>query len=161
LTDLQRQSLRYEDEESQRLGLTLLHLLKAEPHESQPLGDAWEGFMQALASSGDLLMSLTYAVSHTLAEDLYDLSLLGVESVYGGFLKYLELEEPPVLTVTTTLISEGLLATVLDKTLLYCQKEGSQTSTEAAKLLLTLSLEAPTTDARIHTKLSHAVLILG
>jgi len=160
LTDLQRQSLRYDDEESQRLGLTLLHLLKTKPHESQPLGDAWDGFMQVLASSGDLLTSLTYAVSHPLAEDLYDLSLRGVESVYGGFLKHLELEEPPVLTMITALISEGLLATVLDKTLLYCQEEGSQTSTKAAKLLLSLSLEAPTTNARIRTELSHAVLIL-
>jgi len=137
----------------------LLHLLKAEPHVGQQLDDTWDGSMQALASSGDLLTSLTYAVSHPLAEDLCDLSLQGVESVYGGFLNYLE-PEPLVLTVITTLISEGLLATALDKTLLYCQKEGSQTSMKASKLLLTLSLEAPTTDARIRAELSHAVLIL-
>jgi len=115
LTDLQRRSLRYDDEESQRLGLTLLHLLNTEPHTSQPHGDAWDGFMQVLAFSGDLLTSLTHAVSHPLAEDLYDLSLRGVESVYRGFLEEFEREEPAVLTMITALISEGLLATVLDK----------------------------------------------
>ena len=161
MTDLQRRLRRYDDEESQRLGLLLLHLLKTEPHTSQPLGDAWDGFMQVLAVSGDLLTSLTYAVSHPLAVDLYDLSLRGVESVYGGLLEYLELEEPTVRIMIKALISEGLLATVLDKTLLYCQEEGSPTSTKAAKLLLSLSLEAPTTDARIRTELSHAVLILS
>ena len=117
--------------------------------------------MQVLAFSGDLLTFLTHAMSRPLAEDLYNLSLRGVESVYRGFLEEFEREEPAVLTMITVLISEGLLATVLDKTLLYCQEEGSQTSTKAAKLLLSLSLEAPTTDARVRTELSHAVLILS
>ena len=45
MTDLQRQSLRHDDEESQRLGLLLLHLLKAEPHVGQQLDDTWDGFM--------------------------------------------------------------------------------------------------------------------
>jgi len=61
----------------------------------------------------------------------------------------------------TVLISEGLLAKVLDKTLLYCQEEGSQTSTKAADLLLSLSLEAYTTDARVRMELSRAVHILS
>jgi len=90
-----------------------------------------------------------------------------VESVYGGLLEYLEQDRglagvprAMVRIMITAIISEGLLATVLDKTLLHCQKEGSHTSTKAAKLLLSLSLEAPTSDARIRTELSHAVLIL-
>jgi hypothetical protein len=119
--------------------------------------------MKALAFSGDLLTSLTHAVSHPLAEDLYDLSLRGVESLYRGSLEenLQEREEPAVLTMIAVLISEGLLATVLDKTLLYCQEEGSQTSTNAAELLLSLSLEASTTEARVRTELSRAVLILS
>ena len=112
--------------------------------------------MRVLASSGDLLTSLTYAVSHPLAEDLHDLSIEGVESVYGVLLKYTE----PALTmriVTTTLVSEGLLAAVLDKTLMYCQEEASLMNVNAAEILLTLSLRVPTTDARIRTELSQVV----
>jgi len=143
--------------------LTLLHLLNTEPHENPSQGDAWEGFMKALAFSGDLLTSLTHAVSHPLAEVLYDFSLRGVESLYRGFLEEnrQEREEPAVLTMITVLISEGLLAKVLDKTLLYCQEEGSQTSTKATDLLLSLSLEAYTTDARVRMELSRAVHILS
>jgi len=142
LTDLQRQSLQEDDEESQRLGLTLLHLLNTEPHTNPSQGDAWEGFMKAMAFSGDLLTSLTHAVSHPLAEDLYDLSLRGVESLYKGFLEEnrQEREEPAVLTMITVLTSEGLLAKVLDKTLLYCQEEGAQKSTKAADLLLMMMI---------------------
>ena len=163
LTDLQRQSLQEDDEESQRLGLTLLHLLNTEPHTNPSQGDAWEGFMKAMAFSGDLFTSLTHAVSHPLAEDLYDLSLRGVESLYKGFLEEnrQEREEPAVLTMITVLTSEGLLAKVLDKTLLYCQEEGSQTSTKAADLLLSLSLEAHTTDVRVRMELSRAIHILS
>jgi len=171
LKDLQRQLLPYDDEESQRLGLTLLHLLNTEPHKTPSQGDAWEGFMKALAFSGDLLTSLTHAVSHPLAEDLYDLSLRGVESLYRGFWEENRQgfseenrqmrDEPAVLTMITLLISEGLLAKVLDKTLLYCQEEGSQTSTKAADLLLSLSLQAHTTDARVRMELSRAVHILS
>jgi len=115
--------------------------------------------MQVLAFSSDLLTSLTYAVSHPLAEDLHDLSLQGVESVYGVLLNYLE-PASPVLTVTMTLISEGLLAAVLDRTLLNCQEEGIRMNTNAANILLTLSLEVPSTDARMRTELSQAVLTL-
>jgi hypothetical protein len=61
----------------------------------------------------------------------------------------------------TLLISEGLLAKVLEKTLLYCQEEGSQTSTKAADLLLSLSQEAHTTDAGVRMELSRAVHILS
>jgi hypothetical protein len=126
-------------------------------------GDAWEGFMIALAFSGDFLTSLTYAITYPLAEDLYDLSLQGVESLYRGFLEENRQmrNEPAVLTMITLLISEGLLAKVLEKTLLYYQEEGSQTSTKAADLLLSLSLEAYTTDARVRMELSRAVHILS
>jgi hypothetical protein len=85
LTDLQRQTLLDDDEDSQRLGLTLLHLLNTEPKTNPMQGDAWEGFMIALAFSGDLHTSLTHAITYPLAEDLYDLSLQRVESFYGGF----------------------------------------------------------------------------
>jgi len=55
----------------------------------------------------------------------------------------------------------GLLAKVLEKTLLYCQEEGSQTNTNAADLLLSLSLEAHITDARVRMELSRAIHILS
>jgi len=127
LTDLQRQTLRDHDQDSQRLALTLLHLLNTEPKTNPMQGDAWEGFMIALAFSGDLLTSLTHAITYLLAEDLYDLSLQGVESIYRGFLEENRQmqDEPAVLAMITLLISEGLLAKVVEKTLLYCQKEGS------------------------------------
>jgi len=163
LTDLQRQILRDDDEDSQRLGLTLLHLLNTEPKTNPMQGDAWEGFMIALAFSGDLLTSLTHAITYPLAEDLYILSLQGVESLYRGFLEENRQmrDEPAVLTMITLLISDGLLAKVLEKTLLYCQEEGSQTNTKAADLLLSLSLEAHITDARVRMELSRAIHILS
>jgi len=157
--EFQRKSPRHDDEVSQRQGLLLLQLLKTNPHTGQPSDDAWEGFVRVLASSGDLLTSLTYAVSHPLAEDLHDLSLEGVESVYGVLLNYTE-PAPPMRIVTMTLVSEGLLAAVLDKTLVYCQDEESLMNVNAAEILLSLSLRVPTTDARICTKLSQAVLTL-
>jgi len=139
--------------------LTLLHLLNTEPHTNPSQGDAWEGFMKALAFSGDLLTSLTHALTYPLAEDLYCLSLRGVVSLYSGFLEEnrQEREEPVVLTIITVLISEGLLAKVLEKTLQLCQEEGSQTSMKAAELMLSLSLEAHTTDTRVRRELSHVV----
>jgi len=126
-------------------------------------GDAWKGFMLALSFSGDLLTSLTYAITNPLAEDLNILSLQGVESLYREFLEVNRRmrDGPAVLAMITLLISEGLLAKVLEKTLLYCQEEGSQTNTNAADLLLTLSLEAHTTDARVRMELSRAIHILS
>jgi len=134
----------------------LLQLLKTNPHTDQPPDDGGEDFMRILASSGDLLTSLTYAVSHPLAEDLHDLSLEGVESVYGVLLQYTE-PAPPMRIVIMTLVSEGLLAAVLDKTLMYCQEEAPLTNVNAAEILLTLSLRVPTTDVRIRTELSQVV----
>ena len=83
MKESRRESIQQDDVESQRRGLMLLQLLKTNPHTDQPPDDGEEDFMRILASSGDLLTSLTYAVSHPLAEDLHDLSLEGVESVYG------------------------------------------------------------------------------
>jgi len=59
------------------------------------------------------------------------------------------------------LISEGLLSQVLEKTRLYSQREGSQFNTNAAALLLTLSLRANTTDLRIRMELSRAIHTLS
>jgi len=146
--ELQRESIQHEDNESQRLGLLLLQLLKTNPHTDQPPDVAGEDFMRVLASSGYLLTSLIYAVSHPLAGDLHDLSLEGVESVYGVLLKYNELSLP-MRIVAMTLVSEGLLAAVLDKTLVYCQEVTSLINVNAAEILLTLSLRVLTTDARI------------
>jgi len=85
LTNLKHQALR--DEDSQRLGLTLLNLLNTKSQTNPMLNDAWKGFMLALSFSGDLLTSLTYAITNPLAEDLNILSLLGVESLYRQFLE--------------------------------------------------------------------------
>jgi len=60
----------------------------------------------------------------------------------------------------TLVISEGLLANVLEKTLLYSQVQG-ETKTKKADLLSTLSLKAHTTDARVRMDLSRAVHILS
>ena len=79
-----------------------------------------------------------------------------MESVYGVLLQYTE-PAPPMRIVIMTLVSEGLLAAVLDKTLMYCQEEAPLTNVNAAEILLTLSLRVPTTDVRIRTELSQVV----
>jgi len=151
------------DEDSQRLGQTLLTLLNTELQTNPMQGDAWKGFMLALSFSGDLLTSLTYAITNPLAEDLNYLGLRGVESLYrelsdedqrirGGL---------PVLTMITLLISEGLMATVLDKTLLYYQEEDPHINTDAADLLLSLSLEIHQPDARVRIEICRAIHILS
>jgi len=124
LTDLEYQALI--DEDSQRLGLTLLNLLNTEPETNPMQGDAWKGFMLALSFSGDLLTSLTHAITNPLADDLNSLSLQGVESLYREFL---EVEQgmrdgPAVQTMITLLISKGLLSKMLEKTRLYSQEGG-------------------------------------
>jgi len=68
---------------------------------------------------------------------------------------------PAAQTMITLLISERLLSQVLEKTRLYSQVEGSQLNTNTAALLLTLSLKAHTTDARIRMELSRAIHILS
>jgi len=83
-TDLEHQALM--DEDSQRLGLTLLSLLNTEPKTNPLKEDAWIGFMLALSFSGDLLTSLAHAIKNPLVDDLNTLSLQGVESLYKEFL---------------------------------------------------------------------------
>jgi len=119
--------------------------------------------MLALSFSGDLLTSLTHAITNPLAEDLNTLSLQGAESLYREYLdvKRWHRDGPEVKSMITLLISEGLLAKVLEKTLLYNQVEGSQINTSTADLLLTLSLKAHTTDARVRMELSRTVHILS
>ena len=135
LTDLEHQALM--DEDSQRLGLTLLNLLNTEPKTNPMQGDAWKGFMLALSFSGDLLTSLTHAITNPLAEDLNVVSLQGVESLYTEFVevKRWMRDGPSVQTIITLLISEGMLSKVLEKTCLYSQLEGSQLNTNTADLL--------------------------
>jgi len=108
LTDLEHQALM--DEDSQRLGLALLNLLNTEPKTNPMQGDAWKGFMLALSFSGDLLTSLTHAITNLLAEDLNVVSLQGVESLYREFLevKRWMRDGPAVQTMITLLISEGI-----------------------------------------------------
>jgi len=115
LTDLKPQTLI--DEDSQRLGLTLLNLLNTEPETNPMQGDAWKGFMLALSFSGDLLTSLTHAITNPLADDLNIVSLQGVESLYRKFLEVKQWmrDGPAVQTMITFLISEGLLSKVLER----------------------------------------------
>jgi len=131
------------DEGSKRLGLTLLRILRSGSASGSPMGDAWKGFMLAMSASGNLLTSLAHAITNPLAEDLNTLSLQGAESLYREFLdvKRWNWDGPGVNSMITLLISKGLLAKVLEKTLLYNEVEGSQINTSTADHLLTLSLK--------------------
>jgi len=87
----------------------------------------------------------------------------GVESVYREFLevKRWNRDGPGVKTMITLLVSKGLLAKVLEKTLLYNQEEGSYKNTSTADLLLTLSLKAHTKDICVRVEISRALHILS
>jgi len=61
----------------------------------------------------------------------------------------------------TLLISKGFLSHVLVKTSQYSQRQEPQSNTDAAALLLTLSLRANTTDLRIRMELSRAIHTLS
>jgi len=150
------------DEDSQRLGLTLLNLLNT-ASKSNPMQDqTWKEFMLALSFSRDLLTSLTHAIAIPLADDLTIASLQGVESLYRELeVKPWTPDEIEVPTMITLLISEGLLSHVLVKTRLYSQGQGPQFNTDATALLLTLSLRANTTDLRIRMELSRAIHTLS
>jgi len=83
LTDLEHQALM--DQDSQRLGLTLLNLLSTAP-EPYPIQDKiWRDFMLAMSFSRDLITSLTHAIATALAGDLTIASLQGAESLYREF----------------------------------------------------------------------------
>jgi len=141
LTDLEHQALI--DQDSQRLGLTLLNILSTAPETTPTQDDVWKGFMLALSFSRDLLTSLTHAITNPLADELIIVSLQGEESLYTELeVKTWTRDELEVPTMITTLISEGRLSQVLEKTRLHGQGEGSQFNTNAAALLLTLSLRA-------------------
>jgi len=77
--------------------------------------------MLALSFCGDLLTSLTDAITNPLADDLNIVTLQGVESLYREFLevKRWMRDGPAVQTMITLLISERLLSKVLEKTRLY------------------------------------------
>ena len=68
---------------------------------------------------------------------------------------------PVVRSRITTLVSEGLLSAVLEKTLFYDQEERPNNNTSTANLLLTLSLRAHTEDARVRVEISRAIHILS
>jgi len=119
--------------------------------------------MLALSTSGDLLTALTHAITNPLDEDIEILSMQGVESVYRELLqvKRWSRDGPGVKSRITTLVSEGLLSAVLEKTLLYKQEEEPNNHTGTADLLLTLSLRAHTEDARVRVDISRAIHILS
>jgi len=151
------------DAGSQRVGLKLLRLLRSGPARGSPADDDWKGFMLALSTSGDLLTALTHAITNPLDEDIEILSMQGVESVYRELLqvKRWSRDGPGVKSRITTLVSEGLLSAVLEKTLLYKQEEEPNNHTGTADLLLTLSLRAHTEDARVRVDISRAIHILS
>jgi len=148
------------DADSQRIGLTLLRLLRSGSAPELPKEDAWKGFMLAVSASGDLLTARNHAITNPLADDLNILSMQGVESVYREFLevKRWNRDGPGVKSMINKLVSEGLLAKVLEKilekTLIYNQEEGPNKNTSTADLLLTLSLKAHTKDIRVRGEIS-------
>jgi len=91
------------------------------------------------------------------------LSMQGVESVYREFLevKRWSRDGPVVTTMITKLVSEGLLSTVSEKTLLYNQEGGLNKNASTTDLLLPLSLKAHTKDMRVREEISRAVHILS
>ena len=151
------------DTDSQRVGLKLLRLLRSGPTRGPPADNDWKGFMLALSAPGDLLTALTHAITNPLDEDIEILSMQGIESVYRELLEVQRWSRdgPGVKSRITTLVSEGLLSAVLEKTLLYNQEEGPNNNTSTADLLLTLSLRAHTEDARVRVEISRAIHILS
>jgi len=150
------------DLDSQRLGLTFLKLLSTTPEVNPTPDNHWKEFVLAMSFSRDLLASLTHAIANPLADDLVIVSLQGVESLYTELeVKPWTPDEMEVPTMITLLISEGLLSHVLIKTRQHCQRQESQPYTDAAGLLLTLSLRANTTDVRIRMELNQAIHTLS
>jgi len=113
-----------------------------------------------MSYSGDLLTSLTHAIATPIADDLAIASLQGAESLYRE-LEIWTQDETEVPHMINLCISEGLLSQVLEKAHLHSQQEGSQLNTNSAALLLTLSLQADTTDLRIRMELSRVIYTLS
>jgi len=115
-----------------------------------------------MSFSRDLLASLTHAIAHPLTDDLITVSLQGVESLYTELeVKPWTPEETEVYTMINLIISEGLLSHVLIKTRQLSQSQESQPYTDAALLLLTLSLRANTAEVGIRMELNQAVYTLS
>jgi len=150
------------DLDSQRLALTFLNLLSTVPEANPTQDNHWKEFVLAMSFSGDLVASLTHAIATPLADDLAIASLQGVESLYTELeVKPWTPDEMKVPTLITLLISKGFLSHVLVKTSQYSQRQEPQSNTDAAALLLTLSLRANTTDLRIRMELSRAIHTLS
>jgi len=150
------------DRDSQRLGFSFLNLLSTTPEANPTHDNHWREFVLAMSFSRDLLASLTHAIAHPLTDNLVTVSLQGIESLYTELeAKPWTPEESEVLTMINLITSEGLLSHVLIKTRRQCQSQESQPYTDAALLLLTLSLRANTGEARIRMELSQAVYTLS
>jgi len=150
------------DQDSQKLGLTFLNLLSTTPEANPTQDNHWKEFVLAMSFSRDLLASLTHAIAHPLADDLATVSLQGVESLYTELeVKPWTPDEREVLTMINLIISEGLLSHVLIKTRQHSQRQESQPYTDAAGLLLTLSLRANTAEVRIRMELNQAIHTLS
>ena len=156
------EGLKRMDQESQRLGLKLLNLLSTTPEVNPTQDNHWREFVLAMSFSRNLLAFLTHAVAYQLADNLAVVSLQGVESLYT------ELEVKPWTPEATEgfiminlLISEGLLSCVLTKTRQYIQRQESAPYTDAAGLLLQLSMRANTADIKIRMELNQAIHILS
>ena len=105
------------DQDSQRLGLTLLNLLSTTPEANPTQDNHWKEFVLAMSFSRDLLASLTHAIANPLADNLAIVSLQGVESLYTKLeVKPWTTDEREVLTMINLIISEGLLSHVLINT---------------------------------------------
>jgi len=63
------------DQDSQRLGLTLLNLFSTTPEANPTQDNHWKEFVLAMSLSRDLLASLTHAIANPLADDLAIVSL--------------------------------------------------------------------------------------
>jgi len=150
------------DQDSQRLGFSFLNLLSTTPEANPSHDNHWKEFVLVMSFSRDLLASLTHAIAHLLTDDLVTVSLQGVESLYTELeVKPWTPEETEVLTMINLIISEGLLSHVLIKTRQQSQSQESQPYTDAALLLLTLSLRANTGEVRIRMELNQAVYTLS
>ena len=154
--------LKLMDQDSQRLGLKLQNLLSTAAEVNPTQDNHWREFVLAMSFSRDLLASLTHAVAYPLADDLAIVSLQGVESLCTELeVKPWTPEETEVLIMINLLISEGLLSYVLIKTRQYIQRQESRPYTDAAGLLLQLSMRANTADVKIRTELNQAIHILS
>jgi len=150
------------DQDSQRLGFSLLNLLST-TLEANPQEDRhWKEFVLAMSFSRDLLAALTQAIAHPLTDDPVTTRLRGVESLYTELDATLGTPADGEVHIMINLIISGsLLSHVLTTTLQLSQDQAAQPYTKAAGLLLTLSLRANTAEDYIRRELSHVVYTLS